>query len=150
MTPTECQHGSGFHDQFLASAPHPMTGKPDPAKIKVFLASYPDRQGHAVDRQLCDLVPVRQQHLQRPERLAFINANGAVALRWSMCQSSRSSRSAPWPRKCRTHRQGIRSLLRRRSGSTRTIYAPSALTTMPKQAKRQTMPSLPSTNVTLI
>jgi catalase len=42
MTPTECQHGSGFHDQSLASAPHPMTGKPDPAKIKVFLASYPE------------------------------------------------------------------------------------------------------------
>jgi len=32
----------GFHDQLLASAPEPATGKPDPAKMKTFLASYPE------------------------------------------------------------------------------------------------------------
>src|ERR1700737_471861 len=32
----------GFHDQLVALAPDPATGKPDPAKMKAFLASYPE------------------------------------------------------------------------------------------------------------
>ena len=32
----------GFHDQLLALAPDPATGKPDPAKMNAFFAKYPE------------------------------------------------------------------------------------------------------------
>jgi catalase len=32
----------GFYEQLLASSPDPMTGKPDPARMKAFLAAHPE------------------------------------------------------------------------------------------------------------
>jgi len=76
----------GFHDQLLASAPDPATGKPDPAKMKVFLASYPET---AKAMQLIGNHPVSSgfdnSTYNSLDAFRFINAAGAVTpVRWSM------------------------------------------------------------------
>jgi catalase len=76
----------GFHDQLLASSPDPATGKPDPAKMKVFLASYPET---AKAMQLIGNHPVSSgfdnSTYNSLDAFRFIDAAGAVtAVRWSM------------------------------------------------------------------
>jgi catalase len=76
----------GFHDQLLASAPDPATGKPDPAKMKAFLASYPET---AKAMQLIGNHPVSSgfdnSTYNSLDAFRFINASGAVTpVRWSM------------------------------------------------------------------
>jgi catalase len=76
----------GFHDQLLASAPDPATGKPDPAKMKTFLASYPET---AKAMQLIGNHPVSSgfdnSTYNSLNAFRFINASGAVVpVRWSM------------------------------------------------------------------
>jgi catalase len=76
----------GFHDQLLASAPDPATGKPDPAKMKAFLASYPES---AKAMQLIGNRPVSSGFdngtYNSLNAFRFINAAGTVsAVRWSM------------------------------------------------------------------
>jgi catalase len=76
----------GFHDQLLASAPDPATGKPDPAKIKTFLARYPETakameliRNHAVSSGFDNST------YNSLNAFRFINASGAtVPVRWSM------------------------------------------------------------------
>ena len=76
----------GFHDQLLASAPDPATGKPDPAKMKAFLDSYPET---AKAMQLIGNRPISSgfdnSTYNSLNAFRFINASGAVVpVRWSM------------------------------------------------------------------
>jgi catalase len=76
----------GFHDQLIASAPDPATGKPDPAKMKAFLASYPETA------KAMQLIGSRQissgfdnSTYNSLNAFRFINAAGTVtSVRWSM------------------------------------------------------------------
>jgi catalase len=78
--------GQAFHDQLLASAPDPATGKPDPAKMKAFLASYPET---AKALQLIGNRAISSgfdnSTYNSLNAFRFINASGAVVpVRWSM------------------------------------------------------------------
>ena len=75
-----------FHDQLVASAPDPATGKPDPAKMKTFLEAYPET---AKAVQLIGNRPIssgfENSTYNSLNAFRFINANGAaVPVRWSM------------------------------------------------------------------
>ncbi|HET9375653.1 MAG TPA: catalase family peroxidase [Chthoniobacterales bacterium] len=80
------KNSQGFHDQLLASAPDPATGKPDPAKLKAFLARYPET---AKAMQLIGNHPVSSgfdnSTYNSLNAFRFINASGVVTpVRWSM------------------------------------------------------------------
>jgi catalase len=75
-----------FHDQLLASALDPATGKPDPDKMKAFLARYPET---ARALSLIGNRPVSSGFdnsiYNSLNAFRFINATGAVVpVRWSM------------------------------------------------------------------
>jgi catalase len=75
-----------FHDQLLASALEPATGKPDPDKMKAFLARYPET---ARAMSLIGNRPVSSgfdnSTYNSLNAFRFINASGAVVpVRWSM------------------------------------------------------------------
>ena len=75
-----------FHDQLLASALEPATGKPDPDKMKAFLARYPET---ARAMSLIGDRPVSSgfddSTYNSLNAFRFINASGAVVpVRWSM------------------------------------------------------------------
>ena len=75
-----------FHDQLLASAPDPATGKPDPAATRAFLARYPET---ARAMSLIGGRPVSSgfdnSTYNSLNAFRFINASGAVVpVRWSM------------------------------------------------------------------
>ena len=75
-----------FRDQLLASAPDPATGKPDPAKMKAFLAKYP---ASAKAMELIQSHPVSSgfdnSTFNSLNTFRFINSKGAVVpVRWSM------------------------------------------------------------------
>jgi catalase len=75
-----------FHDQLLASAPDPATGKPDPAQMKAFLARHPET---AKAMQLIGNRPISSgfgnSTYNSLNAFRFINASGAmVPVRWSM------------------------------------------------------------------
>ena len=75
-----------FHDQLLASALEPATGKPDPDKMKAFLARYPET---ARALSLIGNRPVSSgfdnSTYNSLNAFRFINASGAVVpVRWSM------------------------------------------------------------------
>jgi catalase len=76
----------GFYDQLLASAPDPATGKPDPAKMKAFLAKYPET---AKAMQLIGNRPISSgfdnSTYNSLNAFRFINAAATVTpVRWSM------------------------------------------------------------------
>lgn len=75
-----------FRDQLLASAPDPATGKPDPAKMKAFLAGYPET---AKAMRLIGNRPISSgfdnSTFNSLNAFRFINASGVVTpVRWSM------------------------------------------------------------------
>jgi catalase len=75
-----------FHDQLLASAPDPATGKPDPAAMNAFLAKYPE-SARAI--QLIRSHPVSSGFANSTynslNAFRFISGEGAVVpVRWSM------------------------------------------------------------------
>ena len=75
-----------FHDQLLASAPDPATGRPDPAKMKAFVASYPET---AKAMPLIGNRPISSgfdnSTYNSLNAFRFINTSGAVVpVRWSM------------------------------------------------------------------
>ena len=79
-------NAQAFHDQLLASAPDPATGKPDPAKMKAFLASYPET---AKAMPLIGNRPISSgfgnSTYNSLNAFRFINASGVmVPVRWSM------------------------------------------------------------------
>lgn len=76
----------GFRDQLVAAAPDPTTGKPDPSKVKAFLAKYPESAKAA---QIIGKRPISSgfdnSTFNGLNAFRFINANGVVtAVRWSM------------------------------------------------------------------
>jgi catalase len=76
----------GFHDQLLALAPDPATGRPDPAKMNAFFAKYPES---AKAMQLIRSHPVssgfENSTYNSLNAFRFINSKGAVVpVRWSM------------------------------------------------------------------
>jgi catalase len=76
----------GFYDLMLASNPDPATGKPDPARMKAFLAEYPESgkafqliQGHPPASGF------ENTTFNSLNAFRFINASGAVSWgRWSL------------------------------------------------------------------
>ena len=79
-----------FHDQLLAAALDPATGKPDPAKMKAFLAAHPE-SAKAIqligNRQISSGFANSTYNSLNAFRL--INATGvSVPVRWSMVGSA--------------------------------------------------------------
>src|SRR5712672_3599803 len=75
-----------FRDQLIASALDPATGKPDPAKLKSFLAQYPET---AKAMELINHRPIssgfENSTYNSLNAFRFINADGVVTPgRWSM------------------------------------------------------------------
>jgi catalase len=76
----------GFYEQLLASSPDPATGKPDPAKMKAFLAAHPETV------RALSLIKKRQvtsgfanSTFNSLNAFRFVDAAGAsVPVRWSM------------------------------------------------------------------
>src|SRR6202045_1555354 len=75
----------GFYEQLLASSPDPMTGKPDPARMKAFLAAHPETV------RALQLIKMRQvssgfanSTFNSLDAFRFVDAAGAsVPVRWS-------------------------------------------------------------------
>jgi len=76
----------GFYDQLLATAPDPVTGKPDPAKMAAFLAKHPESaraiqliRSQAVSSGFADSA------YNSLNAFRFINSRGVVTpVRWTM------------------------------------------------------------------
>jgi len=76
----------GFYDQLLATKPDPVTGKPDPAKMKDFLARHPET-GRAL--QIVQAKPFSSGFANASynglDAFRFVDAAGAATpVRWSM------------------------------------------------------------------
>lgn len=76
----------GFYDQLLATKPDPATGKPDPAKMKDFLARHPET-GRAL--QIVQAKPFSSGFANASynglDAFRFVDAAGAATpVRWSM------------------------------------------------------------------
>jgi catalase len=75
----------GFYEQLIASSPDPATGKPDPAKMKAFLAAHPETE------RALQLIKKRQvtsgfanSTFNSLNAFRFIDAAGAASfVRWS-------------------------------------------------------------------
>ena len=76
----------GFHDQLIASAPDPATGKPDPDKMKAFLAQHPETARALPlirDRPISS--GFENSTYNSLNAFRFTNASGQVLpVRWSM------------------------------------------------------------------
>jgi len=75
-----------FHDQLLASAADPATGKPDPDKMRAFLAAHPETvRAMQVIREHRAASGFDNSTYNSLNALLFISAQGAVVpVRWSM------------------------------------------------------------------
>jgi catalase len=74
-----------FYDQLLAASPDPRTGKPDPAKMKAFLATHPEAaRALALIRQRQVTSGFANSTFNSLDAFRFVNAAGAsVPVRWS-------------------------------------------------------------------
>jgi catalase len=74
-----------FYDQLLASSPDPRTGKPDPAKMKAFLAAHPEAErALALIKQRQVTSGFANSTFNSLNAFRFVNAAGAsVPVRWS-------------------------------------------------------------------
>jgi catalase len=75
-----------FYEQLLASAPNPATGKPDPAKMKVFLEKYPE-SANAIQfiRNQKPASGFEDTTFNSLNSFRFVNASGETAsVRWSL------------------------------------------------------------------
>ena len=88
-----------FYDQLLASSPDPVTEKPDPDRMKAFLAAHPEA-GRALS-----LIKQRQvtsgfanSTFNSLDAFRFVNAAGAsVPVRWSLVVSAPAPGRSPPP-----------------------------------------------------
>jgi catalase len=76
----------GFYDQTLASAPNPATGKPDPAKMKAFLAAHPEAfKAMAIIKKAPISSGFADSTFYGLDAFRFVNATGdSVPVRWSL------------------------------------------------------------------
>src|ERR1700733_8139219 len=74
-----------FYDQLLAASPDPRTGKPDPAKMKAFLAAHPEAaRALALIKQRQVTSGFANSTFNSLDAFRFVNAAGAsVPVRWS-------------------------------------------------------------------
>jgi catalase len=75
----------GFYDQLLASAPDPATGKPDPARMKSFLADHPEtvRAVGIITKRLVSS-GFANSTFNSLNAFRFVNAGGvSVPVRWA-------------------------------------------------------------------
>jgi hypothetical protein len=68
----------GCYEQLLAFSPDPATGKPDPAKIKAFLAAHPEAARAGLDQETPGHFRFRKRHLQRPRHALYAHAYHAA------------------------------------------------------------------------
>jgi catalase len=75
----------GFYEQLLASAPDPVTGKPDPAKMKASLAAHPETaRALAIIRKRPVSSGFAESSFNSLDAFRFVNAAGtSVPVRWS-------------------------------------------------------------------
>jgi catalase len=75
----------GFHDQILASIPDPATGKPDPARVKAFMAAHPETiRAMAVIKQSPPTQGFADSTFNSLDTFRLINAAGAsIPVRWA-------------------------------------------------------------------
>jgi catalase len=89
--------GKGFYDQLLASQPDPTTGKPDPAKMKAFLAEHPESvkalaiiKARTVSSGFADSI------FHALHAFWFVNAGGVkVPVRWATVPADPVAAGAP-------------------------------------------------------
>ena len=76
----------GFYDQLLAFSPDPATGKPDPAKIKAFLAAHPETaRALALIKKREVTSGFANSTFNSLNALRFIDAaGGSTSVRWSV------------------------------------------------------------------
>jgi catalase len=76
----------GFRDQLLASAPDPATGKPDPARMKAFLAKHPETvKAIELIKSHPTSSGFENSTYNSLNAFRFINAKGVVIpVRWAM------------------------------------------------------------------
>jgi catalase len=75
----------GFYDQLLAAAPDPATGKPDPARMKAFLADHPETvKALAIIAKRAVSSGFANSTFNSLDAFRFVNAAGvSVPVRWS-------------------------------------------------------------------
>src|SRR3979411_1029039 len=75
----------GFYEQLLASSPDPVTGKPDPARMKMFLAAHPETvRALALIKQRQVTSGFANSTFNGLNAFRFVDAAGASTLvRWS-------------------------------------------------------------------
>ena len=95
----------GFYEQLLAFSPDPATGKPDPAKIKAFLAAHPEPRALALIKKR-QVTRFRKRHLQRPRHARIRHAYHA-AVGWA-CRRQRATDRAL--RRCSGYRRSCRMI----------------------------------------
>ena len=76
----------GFYDQTVASAPDPATGKPDPARMKAFLAAHPEAvKAFALIKDRPISTGFANSTFNGLNAFRFVSAAGAsVPIRWSL------------------------------------------------------------------
>lgn len=76
----------GFYDRLLASAPDPATGKPDPGKMKAFLAAHPETvAAGAIIKRHPPSSGFGNSEFHGLDAFKFTNAQGnSVPVRWIM------------------------------------------------------------------
>jgi catalase len=88
-----------FYDQLLAASPDPRTGKPDPAKMKAFLAAHPEAaRALALIKQRQVTSGFANSTFNSLDAFRFVDAAGAsVPVRWSTVpvQPSSADRAGP-------------------------------------------------------
>ena len=102
----------GFYDQLLAAKPDPATGKPDPAKMKDFLARHPET---APALQIVQAKPFSSGFANASynglDAFRFVDAAGAATpVRWSMVAAEPFEPETP----AQIHGTGQELSLRRR------------------------------------
>jgi catalase len=75
----------GFYEQLLASSPDPVTGKPDPARMKAFLAAHPETvRALSLIKQRQVTSGFANSTFNSLNAFRFVDAAGAsVPVRWS-------------------------------------------------------------------
>ena len=88
-----------FYDQLLAASPDPATGKPDPAKMKAFLAAHPEAaRALALIKQRQVTSGFANSTFNSLDAFRFVDAIGAsVPVRWSTVpvQPASADRAGP-------------------------------------------------------